>query len=476
MLKDAYPYFLANEAVRANSDLEVLDKYTGEIAARAARADGKAVQEAIDAAHQAAVPMRRMKPFERKAVLQHVVARARERQDEFVEAMRAEAGKPVKQARVEFDRMLDTFTISAEESVRMIGEVMPLEISARAADHEGFWRRYPVGPCTFITPFNFPLNLVAHKVAPALAVGCPFILKPAGVTPLSAILLGEILAETELPKGAFSILPLTVEDAEPLVTDERIKLLSFTGSQTVGWKLKNLAGKKKVSLELGGNAAAVVDADADLDHAVKHIVAGGFAYAGQSCISTQRVIVHEKVYDAFRDKLVDAASKVKSGDTKDPESVVGPVISRADADRLESWFERAEQAGGRKLCGGNRNGNVIDATVFEDVPPDQDLVCDEAFGPVVALSRFSDFNDAIAMVNNSRYGLQAGVFTRDIQKAWQCWDELEVGGVLINEVPSWRVDHMPYGGLKESGQAREGVRFSMEEMTEIRLFVLNRGD
>lgn len=476
MLKDAYPYFLANEAVQANTDIEVRDKYTGEVAARAARADGRAVEQALDSAHRAAVPMRRMKPFERKAVLQHVVARSLERRDEFVEAIRAEAGKPITQARGEFDRMLDTFTVAAEESVRMIGEVLPLEISARAADHEGFWRRYPVGPCTFITPFNFPLNLVSHKVAPALAVGCPFILKPAGTTPLSALLLGEILAETDLPKGAFSILPLTVEDAEPLITDDRIKLLSFTGSQTVGWKLKNLAGKKKVSLELGGNAAAVVDADADLDHAVKHVVSGGFGYAGQSCISTQRVIVHEKIYDSFRDKLVAASEKVKCGDTRDPETVIGPVISGEDADRLESWFGNAEKAGGRRLCGGNRDGNVIDATVFEDVPPDQDLVCDEAFGPVLVLSRFSEFDEAIAAVNDSRYGLQAGIFTRDIQKAWRCWDELEVGGVLINETPSWRVDHMPYGGLKESGQAREGIRFSMDEMTDIRLFVLNRGD
>lgn len=475
MSGNGYPYYLANRPESPNADLEVTDKYSGEVAARVARADGRAVDEAIGAAREAAVPMRRLKPYERKAVLAHVISRARERRDEFVDMLRAEAGKPVSQARVEFERMLDTFTVAAEESVRMVGEVLPLEISERAADHEGLWRRYPVGPCTFITPFNFPLNLVAHKVAPALAVGCPFILKPAGTTPVSALLLGELLAETDLPEGAFSILPLEVSDAEPLVTDERLKLLSFTGSQTVGWQLKHQAGRKKVSLELGGNAAAVVDEDADLDQAVRHIIPGGFGYAGQSCISTQRVLVHDAVYQKFRDKLVAAAREVKTGDTRDPETVIGPVISGSDADRLEDWFRSAEKAGGRRLCGGNRDGNIIDATIFEDVPPDQELVCDEAFGPVLALTRFSDFDEAIAMVNDSRYGLQAGIFTGDIHKAWRAWDELEVGGVLINEVPSWRVDHMPYGGLKESGQAREGVRFSMEEMSEIRLFVLNRG-
>lgn len=474
MLRDTFPYYLANEPVRANSDLEVTDKYSGSVVAKVAMGDAAAVERAIEAAHGARDAMRRMKPFQRKAVLNHVVTGAKEREDEFVEAIRVEAGKPVLQARVEFSRMLDTFTVAAEESVRLGGEFLPLEISERTAGYEGFWRRYPVGPCTFITPFNFPLNLVAHKVAPALAAGCPFILKPAGRTPLSALVLGELLAETDLPEGAFSILPLRVEDAAPLVEDERIKLLSFTGSQGVGWQLKARAGKKKVALELGGNAAAIVDADADLDDAVSHISAGGFGYAGQSCISTQRVIVHEDVYEDFRDRLVKAAKSTRSGDTADEDTVIGPVISDEDADRLEKWFREAREAGGRLLCGGGRDGRVLEATVFEDVPREARLMCDEAFGPVLVLSRFRDFDDAIAQVNDSDFGLQAGVFTRDIRHAFRAWDELEVGGVLINEVPSWRVDHMPYGGVKESGLGREGVRFAMEEMTEIRLMVLRR--
>lgn len=474
-LKKNYPYYLAGEAIAVNADLEVLDKYTGEVATHVALGDADALERAIQAADAASEPMRRMKPFQRKAVLRHVVERAREREDELAHVIQVEAGKPIQQARGEVARMLDTFRVAAEEAVRIGGEVLPLEISERAAGYEGMWRRYPVGPCAFITPFNFPLNLVAHKVAPALAAGCPFVLKPADRTPLSALMLGEILAEADLPEGAFSVLPLKVEDAAPLVEDERLKMLSFTGSQTVGWQLKSQAGKKKVTLELGGNAAVVVDADADLDDAVERIVNGGFGYAGQSCISVQRIIVHDAVYDDFREQLVQAAESLKSGDPSDEDTVIGPVISEDDADRLEEWIREATDAGAKLLCGGHRNGNVIDATVLEDVPRDQRLVCDEAFGPVLVLSKFNDFDDALSQVNDSQYGLQAGIFTRDIHKAWRAWDELEVGGVLINEVPTWRVDNMPYGGVKESGLGREGIRFAVQEMTELRLLVLRCG-
>jgi acyl-CoA reductase-like NAD-dependent aldehyde dehydrogenase len=334
------------------------------------------------------------------------------------------------------------------------------------------WKRVPVGPCAFITPFNFPLNLAAHKIAPALAAGCPFVLKPASWTPVGALLIGEILAETNLPEGAFAILPCRSQDVAALVTDDRIKLLSFTGSPEVGWALKARAGKKRVLLELGGNAAVVVDEDADLDDAVQRIVFGAFYQSGQSCISVQRILGHASIYEALRDKLVEATRKLVVGDPKDELTFIGPVISEEDARRLEEWVRSAVAHGGRLLCGGNRRGALFEATLLEDVPKTENLCADEAFGPVAVLSRFTDFDAALAAVNDSIYGLQAGVFTRDLYKAMRAWDRLEVGGVLIGEVPSWRVDHMPYGGVKDSGLGREGIRFAMEEMTEIRLLVV----
>jgi acyl-CoA reductase-like NAD-dependent aldehyde dehydrogenase len=350
--------------------------------------------------------------------------------------------------------------------------VLPLDISPRARDYTGMWKRVPIGPCSLISPFNFPLNLAAHKVAPAIAAGCPFVLKPASLTPVGALIIGEVLAETELPVGAFSILPVPREQAEPFATDERLKLLSFTGSPAVGWELKAKAGHKKVVLELGGNAAVIVDRDADLADAARRIVFGAFYQSGQSCIGVQRILIHEEVYDDLRERLVTATAALRMGDPKDPEIFIGPMISEAEAARLESWIAAALRAGGRLLVGGKRRGALHEATLLEDVPVDQEIVCREAFGPVAVLSRFRDFGAALRQVNDSLYGLQAGVFTRDLYKAQQAWNELEVGGVVIGDVPSWRVDHMPYGGVKQSGFGREGVRFAIEDMTEIRLLIV----
>ncbi len=473
-MKNMYPLFLANRAEAPNSDLEVRDKYSGALVARVAQADATMIREAIARAEGAVEPLRAWPAYKRQAVLDHLVRRVRERADEFAQLLCAEAGKPIKDSRGEVARLIDTLRISAEESVRMTGEVMPLDISPRTAAYAGMWKRVPIGVCSFISPFNFPLNLVAHKIGPALAVGCPFVLKPASLTPLGALALGEILAETDLPEGAFSILPCPRDGADLFTTDERIKLLSFTGSPDVGWALKAKAGKKKVVLELGGNAAVVVDADADLKDAVDRIIIGAFYQSGQSCISVQRVIAHESVYADLRDRLVAAARALKAGDPRDEATFIGPIISAKEADRIEAWMASSVQRGARVLCGGTREGNVIQATVLENVPRDEKLYAEEVFGPVVILESAPDFNAALARVNDSRYGLQAGVFTRDIQKAWRAWDALDVGGVLINEVPSWRVDHMPYGGVKESGLGREGVRFAMEDMTEIRMFVLRR--
>jgi acyl-CoA reductase-like NAD-dependent aldehyde dehydrogenase len=334
------------------------------------------------------------------------------------------------------------------------------------------WQRVPVGPCGFITPWNFPLNLVAHKIAPAIACGCPFVLKPASYTPISALILGEILAETDLPAGAFSILPMRSADATALVEDERIKKLSFTGSASVGWNLRDRARKKHVTLELGGNAAVIIDRDADLDDAIKRCVFGGYYQSGQSCISVQRIYVHREVYDSFREAFVEAVRGLVIGDPREEKTFVGPIISEDDAKRIEQSIQDAVRKGGRLLCGGGRKGRMVEPAVLEGVPQNADASCEEIFGPVTLLYPFADFDGALAAVNDSRYGLQAGVFTQDIRKIQKAWDELDVGGVMINEVPSWRADQMPYGGSKDSGLGREGLRWAIESMTDVRLLVI----
>jgi acyl-CoA reductase-like NAD-dependent aldehyde dehydrogenase len=472
MLKESYPYYLANKPVAANTDLAVTDKFTGEVATRVALAREDAIDEAIGKAHAAVDAMRDLPAYFRQEVLNHCVRRFAERQEELAQALCVEAGKPIRDSRGEAVRLIDTFRVAAEESVRMTGEVLPLDISARAKGYTGAWKRVPLGVCSLISPFNFPLNLAAHKVAPALAVGCPFVLKPASLTPVGALIIGEVLAETDLPEGAFSILPTPREGARLFSEDDRIKLLSFTGSPEAGWGLKARAGKKKVVLELGGNAACVVDADSDIDDAVQRIIFGAFYQSGQSCISVQRVIVNESIYDRFRDKLVAATKTLKMGDPKEEDTFIGPLITEDDAVRVNDWVNEAAAAGATVLCGGSRKGNMHEATLLENVPRDQKVYSREVFGPVAVLSSFSDFDDALDEVNDSVYGLQAGVFTRDVYKVQRAWDRLEVGGVVIGDVPSWRVDHMPYGGVKNSGLGREGIRFSMEDMSEIRLMVL----
>ncbi len=470
--RESWPYYLANEPQSPNAALDVIDKYTGEVATRVAVADAAAIDEAIGAAEAAAEPMRKMAPFERQAVLYACVDAFQDRFDELADALCVEAGKPISHSRGEVTRLIDTFRIAAEESVRMNGEVMNLEISERARGYSSMFKRVPIGACSFITPFNFPLNLVAHKVAPALAVGCPFVLKPASKTPIGALIMGEILSGLDLPKGAFSVLPCSRDGADLFTTDDRLKFLSFTGSPEVGWDLKARAGKKKVTLELGGNAAVVVDADADIADAVNRIIVGAFYQSGQSCIGVQRIIAHADVYEELKAALVEATVALESGDPKVPGTFIGPMISEGEAERLDSWIQEATAAGATLLCGGNREGAILEATLLEGVPADQAVCTKEAFGPVAVMSSFTDFDDALAEVNNSVFGLQAGIFTRDIYKAHKAWDELDVGGVIIGDVPSWRVDNMPYGGVKDSGLGREGVRFAMEDMTEIRNFVL----
>jgi acyl-CoA reductase-like NAD-dependent aldehyde dehydrogenase len=472
MLKAAYPYYLGNEPVFANQDLPVFDKFSGELVTRVALADATAIDRAIALAEAAREPMRQLASYERRDVLEHCVARFRERQAELAEALCIEAGKPIRDARGEVTRLIDTFRVAAEESTRLTGEVLPLDIGPRARGYSGMYKRVPIGPCSFISPFNFPLNLAAHKVAPAIAAGCPFVLKPASLTPIGALLIGEVLAETKLPKGAFSILPAHREGADLFTTDPRLKLLSFTGSPEVGWQLKARAGKKKVVLELGGNAGVIVDADANLDDAVERILFGAFYQSGQSCISVQRILVHEQIYSAFREQLVAKTRALQMGDPKREDTFIGPMISEKEAQRLEAWIQAAAKAGGRILCGGRRQGVMLEATLLEDVPESAAIVCQEAFGPVAVLSRFRDFDAALDQINRGNFGLQAGVFTRDLYKAQRAWERLEVGGVVVGDVPSFRVDNMPYGGVKDSGLGREGVHFAIEDMTELRLLVV----
>ena len=474
MLKDVYPLYLNNKAHQPNTDLAVTDKFTGEVAFRVALADSKTIEAGIAGAVKAVQPMGKMAAYERQNVLQHCVNRFKERYDELAYALCVEAGKPIKDAEGEVGRLIDTFRIAAEESVRITGEVQPLDISPRAKGYQGMWKRVPIGPCSFISPFNFPLNLAAHKIAPAIAVGCPFVMKPASRTPLGAIIMGEVLAETDLPAGAFSILPASRDGADLFTEDDRLKLLSFTGSPDVGWALKAKAGKKKVVLELGGNAAVIIDHDADLDDALERVTFGAFYQSGQSCIGVQRIIIHEKVYDSFRDMLVAKAKTLVCGSPHDRNTFIGPMIDVKEASRLDGWIQEAVAAGATLLCGGKREGAMLQATLLENVSRETKAYREEAFGPLALISKFSDFEAALDEVNDSKFGLQAGIFTRDLFKALDAWDRLEVGGVVINDIPSYRVDNMPYGGVKDSGLGREGIRFAMEDMSEIRNLVIRR--
>ncbi len=474
MLKKQYPYYLGNKPVAANKDLEVFDKYNGQVATRVAMADEKVIDQAISMAVAAEAPMAALPAFRRQEILNYCVDQFGRRAEELAQILCVDAGKPINDSRGEVGRLIETFKIAAEEAVRFGGEYMPLDRSARTSGYVSMTRQVPVGACSFISPFNFPLNLAAHKVAPAIAAGCPFVLKPASLTPIGALLIGEILAQCDLPVGAFSILPCRREGARLFTEDERLKLLSFTGSPAVGWKLKARAGKKKVVLELGGNAACIVDKDSDLDDTVARIIIGAFYQSGQSCIGVQRILIHGDIYAEFKEKFCLAAAALKMGDPRREDTFIGPMISAKEAKRLIEWLREAEEQGGKVLVGGKRKGAMLEATVMENVPEDCRLQREEAFGPVALLAKFNDFSEALTKVNDSRFGLQAGIFTRDIHKAHLAWEQLEVGGVVIGDIPSWRADQMAYGGVKDSGIGREGIRYAMKDMSETRIMVLRR--
>lgn len=468
----SFPFYLAGIPVRVNTELAISNKFNGEVAFRCSLADAAVIDRAIAASTRAFEETRRMPSFARQAVLRHVLARVDQHREELARTVAIEAGKPIRDARAEVGRMIDTFHIAADESVRIGGEYLPLDISPRSRGYEGITRRFPLGPCAFITPFNFPLNLVAHKVGPAIASGCPFVLKPASSTPISALILAGILAETDWPKAAFSVLPCESQNAQALITDERIKLLSFTGSPQVGWAMKSKAGKKKVVLELGGNAACIVDEGCDVAAVADRLIIGAFYQSGQSCISVQRILAHQSLYDPLRMALRERAERLVAGDPLNENTFLGPLISEDDAKRTEEWVREAVAEGATIACGGTRNGSFFDATILENVNPKMKVSCVEVFGPVATLQPFNDFTDAISIANDSDFGLQAGVFTNNLHHAWLAFRELEVGGVIINDIPSFRVDSMPYGGVKESGYGREGVHYAIEEMTELKLMVI----
>ena len=468
-----WKYFLAGEFHDGGTPYEIRCPYDQEVVGTVHRAGPAELEAATRAAVEAAEAVRKLPAHRRKAILRVVEAGLTARAEEFARTLALEAGKPIRSARAEVQRAVFVFAQAAEEAHRLPGETLTLDAAPVGEGRQGIVRRFPVGPVAAVTPFNFPLMLVAHKLAPAMAAGCPVALKPASQTPMSALALAGLIAEAGWPSGALSVLPLASADAAPLVEDERFKLLTFTGSPAVGWDMKRRAGRKRVCLELGGNAAVIVHGDANLELAADRVVMGGFGYAGQSCISVQRVLVQRDVYDRFLSLLLPKVKALKVGHPLDETSDLSSLIAPAESVRVGRWFDEAEAAGARFLVGGRIEGHLVEPTVIADAPAEAKVNCREIFAPVVTVTPYQTFEDALAMANASDFGLQAGVFTHDLRRAWRAFETLEVGGVVINDVPTWRVDHMPYGGVKQSGFGREGIRYAIEEMTEPRLLILN---
>lgn len=452
---------------------DVLSPFNRAVVGIAHRASASHLETAIRVAQRTFEVTRRIPSHERQRVLHAVADSIGQRGDEFARTMALEAGKPLKAARAEVERAVLTFTVAAEEAARIGGEWIPFDRTPAGSGRSGIVRRFPVGPIAAITPFNFPLNLVAHKVAPAIAAGCTVVQKPSPHTPLCSLMLAELIEQAGWPAGALNVLPLTNEDAERMAADERFKLLTFTGSASVGWQLKAASGKKRVTLELGGNAACIVHSDAQLDHAAERIVAGGFSYAGQSCISAQRIFVQRSIAEKFTEKALERVASLKVGDPLDPATDVGPMINEEAAERVSQWVDEAVAGGAKILAGGKGSETFYEPTVLTHTSSEMKAIREEVFGPVIVIEPYDDFAEAIRRVNDSRYGLQAGVFTDDTRLMFKAFEELEVGGVISNDVSSFRIDHMPYGGVKDSGFGREGLRYAIVDMTEPRLLVLH---
>jgi acyl-CoA reductase-like NAD-dependent aldehyde dehydrogenase len=468
-----HPIYLAGRWVESDDELVVSNPANPDAAAGSTfNASEAQYEEAVEAAVAAFEVTRTLPAYERGAILRNISAGIKARREELGRLIALEAGKPIRDSLVEVDRATLTFRLGAEEAERMVGEMIPLDLMASSKGRVGITRRFPIGPIAAISPFNFPLNLAAHKLAPAIASGNPIVLKPPSKDPLTMLTVAEIVEEAGAPAGSVSILPMTRELGDRMVADERFKLLTFTGSPSVGWRMKERAGKKKVVLELGGNAGVIVDQTADLDWAVRRTLIGAYTYAGQVCISVQRMFVHEEIWDGFMDRFVEGARSLKVGDPLDASTDVGPMVDANAASRTQKWVDEAVQLGGKVLLGGRADANFFAPTVLTDVPVTAQVCSNEAFAPLVVAFRYRDIDDAIRQVNDSFFGLQTGVFTNDLAGAWKAFHELEVGGVIVNDVPTYRIDHMPYGGVKDSGLGREGIRYAIEDMTEIRIMVL----
>lgn len=469
-----YPLYVAGKPVETSEWLEVQDKYTHKVCARVSLADAKILEKAIKAAVKAEAEMAALEPYQKQKILLHCVKRFNEIRGQLTEILIAEGGKPRKAAAAEVERLINTFQIAADAVTQVdSGRMMPLAVTAAASGYQGFVKQVPIGAVSLISPFNFPLNLTAHKIAPAIAAGCPFVLKPASLTPVSALKIAEILAETDLPPNAFSILPCPRELADVLVTDDRFKMLSFTGSDVVGWDMKARAGRKKVTLELGGNAAVMIEPDTEItDSFIDRLIGGAFGHAGQVCISVQRILVHQDIYAEVKKKLVTKLKKLKAADPDLDTTLVGPMIKEAEAQRLKKWLDKAVKKGAKVLSGGKLDGVMFEPTLLEDVDHGLEVYKDEVFGPMAILEKYSDFEAGIECINSSRFGLQAGVYTQNLNKMMYAWNQLHVGGVIINDIPSFRVDNMPYGGVKDSGLGREGIQSAIRDMQEERILVI----
>ena len=451
----------------------VTNPFSGKTIGEVYQASPAVINDAITAATDAFEFTRSLSSLQRSEILFSISREVAARKEILARLISTEIGKPIQAARLEVERCVFTFLTAGEEAKRIGGDIIPLDLAPNAGKRIGIVRRFPLGPVSAITPFNFPLNLVAHKVAPAIAAGNTLILKPSSNAPLIALALAEIIDKTDLPKGAFNVVPCLSGESSQLVEDERIKLISFTGSPPVGWDLKKRAGKKKVVLELGGNAGVIIDRDADLSYALPRILTGAYGIAGQSCISVQRIFIHESVFGKFQDAFVSLSRSVITGDPSNDKTVVGPMISEQAARQVEGWIRDAEGEGAKILCGGKRTGAFLEPTVLVDVRAQMSVCAQEVFAPLVSLEPFVTFQEAVAKVNDSRFGLQAGVFTNSLANAMYAFERLEVGGVMINDVPTYRIDHMPYGGVKDSGFGREGILYAIEEMTEMKLLGLN---
>lgn len=452
--------------------VDSLSPWDGSVVGRHGVCTEEHVEAAIESSVRGFEATRKLSSFERYDILRRVAAELETHSEAFAVIIAREVGKPLKFARVEVQRAIATFTIASEEAKRIGGEILPLDLNDASRGRVGFVRRFPIGVVAGISPFNFPLNLVAHKLAPAMAAGNAFVLKPATSASLAALALGQVIVDAGYPKEAVNVVPAPGKTAERLATDDRVGVLSFTGSAPVGWRLKAMAGRKKVVLELGGNAGVIVDASADLDDAIPRVVSAAFAYSGQVCIKTQRILVHRSLFDRFVAEFAAAADAVPIGDPLDPSVVVGPMIDETNAARVEAWVAEAVAEGAKVRTTRKRSGRVVPPIVLTEAASTSKVVCEEVFGPVVTLQPFDAFEQAVAEVNRSTFGLQAGVFTNDLRNAWKAYEGLQVGGVILNDASSYRIDHMPYGGVKDSGFGREGVRYAIESMTEPRLMAL----